>query len=84
MPIVLCKTLIQQSVIFSQTVKWLSSGDLKVTELFPFSFNYKLASYLKLRYLELCSRDTGIYVCACTFIPPQELDLHCRCYKIIS
>ena len=52
MPVVLCKTFIQRSIVFKQILKWLYSGDFKVTELCPFSFNYKLGSYLLLRYLK--------------------------------
>lgn len=44
MPVVLCKTFIQQSIVFNQTVQWLYSGDFKVTDSCPFSFNYKLDS----------------------------------------
>lgn len=39
------------SIVFNQILKWLYSGDFKVIELCPFSFNYKLGSYLLLRYL---------------------------------
>lgn len=37
--------------VFSQTVQGLYSGDFKVTDSCPFSFNYKLDSYLLVRCL---------------------------------